>query len=131
MDIFIKAAAFAVLCTVLFLILSNHRKDIGTLLSVAAVCILGVVALGYLEHVFDFFDRLSAIAGFDGNLLQILLKTAGISILSDFCTIICTDAGNGALAKALQVLSTAIVLWMSLPLFENLLELVTKFLGNV
>jgi len=131
MDIFIKAGAFAMLCTVLSLVLSNNRKDISTLLSIAAVCILAVIALGYLEHVFDFFDSLAAKAGFDKQLLQILLKTAGISILSDFCTMICTDAGNGAMAKALQMLSCSIVLWISLPLFRNLLDLVSKLLENV
>ena len=131
MDIFIKAAALVVLCTILYLILNNHRKDMGVLLTIAVTCILGSVALYYLEHVFDFFDKLTVIAGFDRQLLQILLKTAGISMLTDFCVMICTDAGNGTLAKALQILSTAIVLWISLPLFQNLLELVTKLLGNV
>ena len=131
MDLFIKAAALVILCTILYLILSNHRKDIGVLLTITVVCILGSVALSYLEHVFDFFDRLSVTTGFDKQLLQILLKTAGISILTDFCVMICTDAGNSTLAKAFQLLSAAIVLWISLPLFQNLLELVTKLLGNV
>ena len=131
MDIFIKAGAFAMICTVLSLLLSNNRKEISTLLSIAAVCTLTVIALGYLEHVFDFFDSLAATAGFDKQLLQILLKTAGISILSDFCTMICIDAGNGALGKALQMLSCAVVLWLSLPLFRNLLDLVSKLLENV
>jgi hypothetical protein len=46
-------------------------------------------------------------------------------------TLICTDAGNTALAKTVQILTTAMILWLSIPLFESLLDLVQAILGEL
>lgn len=131
MDTFFKAAALAVVCVIIYLILSKNSRDIAALLTVAACCVIAAAALGYLEPVFDFFTRLQILGNFDPQLLQILLKSTGIGILADFSVMICTDAGNAALGKAIQLLSVAIILWMSLPLFMNLIELVSKLLGGL
>ena len=43
----------------------------------------------------------------------------------------CTDAGNGALGKALQLLTGAVILWLSIPLIQALIELLSEMLGEV
>jgi hypothetical protein len=45
--------------------------------------------------------------------------------------LICTDAGNGALGKALQLLTGAVILWLSIPLIQALIELLSEMLGEV
>lgn len=44
---------------------------------------------------------------------------------------VCTDAGNASLGKAVQLLGTAVILWLSLPLFKALVELLQSILGEV
>ena len=131
MDIFFKAAAMAVICVILYLILSKNNKDFAVLLSLTACCFLGTVALRYLESVIDFILDLSDKANIDSGILKILLKSTGISILSEFCALICNDAGNSAMAKGIQLLSAATILWLSLPIFANLLELTSNLLTNI
>ena len=128
---FFKAAAMAMVCVILYLVLCKQNKDIAILLTIVGCCVILAAAGGYLESVLDFLDRLRSIGGLDTQLVEILLKATGISILADFCAMICTDAGNSAIGKAIQIFSAAIILWMSLPLFSNLIELVTKLLGNI
>ena len=131
MDIFFKSAALAVICVILYLILSKNNKDYAILLSLTVCCFLGAAALGYLDAVIDFILDLSAKGNINKEILEILLKSTGISILSEFCALICSDAGNSALAKGIQLLSVAAILWLSLPIFANLLELTSNILMSI
>jgi stage III sporulation protein AD len=131
METFFKAAALALVCVILYLVLNKQNKDIALLLAIAACTAIAMAALKYLEPVFDFFSQLRVLGDLDPTLLQILLKATGIGILADFCVMICSDAGNASLGKAIQLMSAAIILWLSLPLFMNLIELINKLLGGL
>ena len=84
-----------------------------------------------LEPVVNFFEELRTVGQLDSSLLQIILRVVGIGILSEITGLICTDAGNASLGKALQILACAIILWMSVPLFMSLLDLVEEILVSV
>lgn len=131
MENFLKASAVVLLSVVLGLILAKQNKDISLLLTMAVCCIVAVAALSYLHPVIDFFRKLMQIGQLDSELLTILLKAVGIGLLSEITVLICADSGNAALGKAIQILATAVILWLSLPLLDNLLELIEKILEAV
>jgi len=124
MDLFLKTVAGIFLVLVLFVTLSKQTKDLATVLSIAACCIVGSVAFYYLQPVVNFIHTLQEKTGVDDAFFGILLKAVGISLLSEAASLICADAGNSSLGKILQVLSSAIILCLSLPLLEKLLDLV-------
>lgn len=64
-------------------------------------------------------------------MLGLLLKAVGIGLVSQIAGAVCTDAGNGALARQLQLLGNAAILYLSLPLFSGLLELLQEILGEL
>jgi stage III sporulation protein AD len=70
-----------------------------------------------------------------GNLnpqwLGIMLKAVGIGLVVEMGALICTDAGNAALGKTLQLLGAAAVLWLSIPLADSLMELLEQILGGL
>ena len=131
METFFKAVAGILLTIVLYLILSKQNKDISILLTVAACCIIAIVAMNYLQPVIGFFEELQRLGSFNAEMLGVLLKSVGIAMLSEITTLICADAGNAALGKTLQILSSVVILWLSLPLFTSLIELVEKILGAI
>ena len=83
----------------------------------------------HLQPVLNMIRTLEALGGLDETLISILLKVAGIGIISEIAALICTDTGNAALGKTLQLLGSAVILWMSIPLFTMLLELLQSILG--
>ena len=131
MDIFIKASAIALVSVVLGIILSKQNKDISLLLTVSVCCAIAVAAFSYLHPIIDFFRTLKEIGKLDSQLFSILLKAVGIGLLSEVAALICADFGNSALGKTLQLLSTIVILWISLPLFNNLIELIQRILEAV
>ena len=66
----------------------------------------------------------------DGDWVTILMKAVGIGLIAEIAALVCSDAGNASLAKAIGILSSAVMLWLSLPLLQGLLELVQNMLGE-
>ena len=124
MDLFIKTIACIFFAIVLFVTLNKQTKDMAMLLSVGVCCMVGIIAFRYFQPIIIFLNTLQERTGIDRAFFQILLKTVGIALLGETSSHICNDAGNSSLGKMLQFLTSAVILWLSLPLFEKLLELV-------
>ncbi len=131
MDIFIKAVAGVLIATVVTLILSKQGKDYSILLVICVCCMVTAVALGYLDEIIEFLRLLQEKGNLNSDLIAILLKAVGIGILSEITCMICTDSGNAAMGKVVQFLSSAVILWLCIPLFTQLIELVESVLGAV
>lgn len=121
----------ALLAVILALTLGKQGQDMAVLLSIAACCMAMVVAMNYLKPVIDFLRRLEALADLNGGLVGILFKAVGIGVVSEIAGMVCADAGNSSLGKALQILASSVILWLSIPVFTALIELIQKILGEV
>ena len=131
MDLFLKAVAAALITAVIGLVLARQGKDMFLLLTLAACAMIGAVAFTYLKSVISFLQRLTDMTQLNTDLLAVILKTVGIGLIGELAGLICSDAGNAALAKSIQILTTAVILWLSIPLFECLLDLVQAILGEL
>lgn len=129
MDIFIKACAGILISVVLILVLSKQSKDMTVLLVISACCMVISAAFSYLESVLSFFYKLEELGNLNSSLLKTLLKATGIGMLTEIIQLICSDSGNAALGKSLQILGTAVIIWLSIPLFSELLDLAGNILG--
>lgn len=130
MERFFQAAACVLLAVILAITLDKQNKDLSLLVTVAAVCLVLFAVAGYLEPVIDFALELQSIAQLDSNVTGVLFKAAGISIIAQMASLICTDSGNSALGKGIHILAIAAILWLALPLMQQLLEFVQKMMGE-
>lgn len=131
MTAFWQGAAVVLLTVILGLALGKHGKEAGLLLTLAVCCMVCVLALSYLQPVIAFIHQLQAVGQLNDEMLEILLKTVGIGLIGEIASLICADSGNAALGKTLQLLSAAVILWLSIPLLNQLLELIQQILGEV
>ena len=131
MDIFFKVTAGVLLAIILSMVLSKQGKDFSLLLVLCVCCMTAAVALSYFQEIFEFVRSLEQLGNLNHSIITILFKCVGIGILSEITVLICVDSGNGALGKVVQLLSTAIILWLCIPLFSQLLDLVKSILSNL
>lgn len=131
MESFFQAAGAVLVAVILILSFRSQGKDIGLLLSVFICCALGCVAISFLRPVFSFINQLQTMTALDSGFLSVLLKTVGIGLLSEIVCLVCSDAGNSAMGKALQYVAVALILYLSLPMFEGLLEMVEAILEKI
>ena len=131
MGVFWKAAAAALITVILSLALGKQEKDISAILSMAVCSMVMVSAMVYLEPVLDFLRELREIGDLQGDFLGILLKALGIGLVAEIAAAVCVDAGNGSLGKTLHTLGSAVILYLSLPVFRAMLELLRKILEEI
>lgn len=131
MEIILKAVSGILITVVLYHAISNQGKDISILLVIAVCCMVISAAFSYIRPVLEFFDQLRMTSMLNTQLLNILIKAVGIGLLAEVTSLICKDMGNEALGKSLQILASATILWLSLPLFTKLLDLLETVLGAV
>lgn len=131
MDGMVKAAAGALIAAMLGIILQRQGKEYSFVL-VLGVSVMGVcLTLGYMRPVISFLDELRVVGNLNSEVLKILFKTVGIGLISEISASICSDSGNASLGKMLQLLSTAVILWLALPILEQFMDLIVEVLEGL
>lgn len=128
MGLYWKAVAAVLLAVVL--IWTLRRQEMGVLLGIAVCAMVMAVAMAYLGPVLELVETLQKLGELDGELTSILLKSVGIGLVTEIAGLICADSGNASLGKSLQLLGTVAILWLSVPLFTSLLELIQEMMAG-
>ncbi len=131
MTVFLQTVAVALVTVILCAVLSRQGRDMTVLLGLAACAMLIMAAFAYLEPVVQFLSILKDLAQMDDGVFGVILKAVGIGLTAEVATLICNDAGNAAIGKAVEIVSAATILYLSLPLMNTLLELVQQMVGSL
>ena len=131
MDIFIQSASVVIIALFLNIMVGKQSKDLSLLLVVVTCAMLLIVATRQLDPVIGFLGKIQSVGELDHDLLKIILKVVGIGLVGEICSLLCIDNGNAAMGKTLQLLASCVVLCLSLPLFNTLLELIEDILKFV
>ena len=131
MEIFLKSSAAILVALILYLVLLKQGKDFSTILTIIVCSIVGIAAIHYLTPIIDLIYELQDLGNFDSQTISIILRCVGIGLIAEITATICADSGNGAMGKTLQLLATFVVIWLSLPLFTELLTLIKEILQKV
>lgn len=124
MEVF-KILGFAIIATILIVMLNNEKKEIGLVLSIAAgVCIL-LFTMSKITPIVDMLNSLIESSGINKEFLVIILKITGIAYLVEFGKNICIDAGQSAIATKLELAGKVIIVSLSLPLIATLVNVLT------
>ena len=131
MDIYLKAIAGALIALLLCLTLSSRSKESSLLLTLLVSAMIVGVGMSYLTTVIKFFTRLQETVGLSTELLQILLKAVGVGLIGEVASLICSDSGQAALSKAIHILTAAVILWIALPLYTQILDIIEGLLKGI
>ena len=131
MNIFLKSAAGILTALILWLVVNKYNKEISVMLTLAVSAMVVIAAMTVFHPVIDFLHQVKEIGEIDSTYFSILLKVVGIGMISEICSIIFKDAGNETLAKALQLMTSFLVLWLAIPVFEKLISLLDAVLEAI
>ena len=116
---------------VLSLVVGRQAKDFGLLLTLAVCVLVCLGAVEFWKPVTELVAELRRLGRLDSEAVAILLKSVGIGLLGELAGTLCADAGEGALAKVLNILTNAAILWLSLPLFRQIVTLIEEVLAGI
>lgn len=131
MDVFFRCTAAALVTAVLTMTIRPHSQQIALVLAMVACCMIAWSAVKLLSPVVRFLQQVKLSAQLDDTFVSMLLKIVGIGLLGEICASVCADSGNSAIARCMQLLAVSVILYLSLPLFSSLLELIERILGEL
>ena len=76
----------------------------------------------------EYINRISVGTSYNKQLICILFKITGISILVQYAVTLCNDSGETAIASKIDMGGKVIMVSMSIPILAGLLETVLKIL---
>ena len=130
MTSFLQAIGLSFVAVTLAVSLSGKDRDITLLLGVGACCAVLFCAMEYLKPVMDLVRSLQTLSNVDPQILAVLLKAAAVGLISEIACLVCADSGNAALGKGIQILSASVILWLSVPLINELVKILQEMVGQ-
>ena len=116
MEAMAKIAAVGVTAAVLSGVLKKNTPELALLLALSAgVWMLALVANG-LGAAAALFEELARQAGLSEALLEPVVKTVALSILTKVTAEVCRAAGEGGVAAFVETAGTMLALMVALPL---------------
>ena len=127
MDI-IKIIGIAFIAVIIIVILKQYRPEFEIYASIIAGVLILTIASGTLSGIIDMINSISSKTSINSDFLMILLKITGIAILTEFAVSICKDAGESAIASKVDVGGKILIISLSIPIINALIDTVVKIL---
>lgn len=124
----IKIAGFVLISLLLILLLKDTKREFSFILAAACGIILFIAIADDLYSVARSIYNLSSQVSNINTYISLMMKILGISLIAQFVVDLCRDAGENALASQTEIASKVLILIMTLPLFETVINIVTGLL---
>lgn len=128
MEAMIKIAALAVTAAVLGAVLRKNTPELALLLALCAGLWMLMVAASGLGAAVAFLEELTDLAGLSEELLEPVVKTVALSILTKLTVELCRSAGESGVAAFVETAGTVLALAVALPLMRAVTVLISEML---
>ncbi len=128
MDIIARAAAAAVIGSILVLLLRRYTPELSLLLAVVTGAVIVWICAGIAAHVTEALRSVSEKGGIPSTYVSPVMKCIGIGLVTNLAAQICRDAQQGSIAAGVELCGTLCALAVSLPLIQAVLATVEKLL---
>lgn len=123
-----QIAGVCVVAALLALAIRRGTPETALLLSLAAVTVVMLSLAAAMELLISFLEELGNRSGLPAGLFVPLYKTVGIALVVNMGGSLCRDAGESALASALETAGAVCALLTALPLLRTVLELLLELM---
>lgn len=118
-----------VLCAALLaVLLRTQRPELALCLCLGAGALVVVRLAQQLVPLVSSVRTMMETGGVSGVYLTVVLKAAGIALVTQLTADTCRDAGETALAAKAELVGRVMLLVLAVPLFEQVLSLVTALI---
>ncbi len=124
MTVLVQAAALGLAGALISLLLKKNAPELALALSLA-VCLFGAgLALELFVQVKDVIDLAREQTGLSPAIVSPVLKCVGLGVVTRLAADLCKDAGQGAVASAVELCGAACAIVTALPLIRSLLQMI-------
>lgn len=113
---------------VIIIIVKQYRPEFAIYISLVAGVLIIFFVMDKLVNVLELIRSVADKSAINSSFISLLLKITGIAFLAEFAVSVCKDAGEGAIASKIEIGSKVIIIFLSIPVISNLLEMILKIL---
>lgn len=128
MDVF-KIIGIALSCVMLSVVLKQYKGEYQVLIALSCGLLLFFLSLEYIEEIFYELSSMVSRAGINAGYFALMLKAVGIACLCEIGVNLCRDAGESAIGSKLEFAGKLILLFLSLPVFVEVLSVLTSLIN--
>ncbi len=121
----VAAMGLLICAGILALMLRGQRPELALCLSLAAGAAVMLMLMGHIAPLLSSLNGMLQSSAIPSEYIKTVLKATGICLLTQLTADTCRDAGETALAGKAELVGRVLLLMLSLPLFEDMLALVT------
>lgn len=121
----VKIAAAAIAAAVCAVVVRKQAPELGLVLAACAGAVILLYCSGAFRAVVELMDKLAQAGGLSTQVVEPVMKTAGIAIVTRLAADFCRDAKEGGLASAVELAGMALALVTVLPLMSAVVEVLT------
>ena len=120
--------ALAVAVTIIITLMKELKPEFCVMISIAFGVIVLTVLAGPIKKVVELLYKVSQMTGISQDLLEPMIKIAGISLIAEFAGSICSDAGHSAIAGRVETTAKITILALSAPIILDILNKLTSII---
>lgn len=124
----IKISGIVIIALLLSVLLRNYRNEFSLLVVICASIIIFIMISEDLNTIVVRFSEITEGVTGTKQYINLMLKVLGISLIAQLLSDLCRDSGESALATQTETAAKVIILIISFPLFESVIEIVTGLL---
>ena len=127
MDI-VKIIGVGIIAIVISLILKQYKPEFTIYVALACGIIILLILMDKFKIIINLISSISTKANINKGFITILFKITGIAILTEFATSIANDSGETSIASKIDISGKVIIIFLSLPIIQALLDTTLKIL---
>lgn len=127
MEVF-KVVIIGIVCTIIIVYLKNVNSDFVMPVTICSGILILILTLSYISDFIVLFKTIADNSGLDSSVFKIILKIVAISYLVEFSATLIEDFGLKSLADKVVFAGKILILTMSAPIIESLINVVSNLL---
>lgn len=128
-EVLVAAVGVLLCAAVLATVLRAQRPELALGLSIMAGVLVVGVLFKQLTPLLASLRRMMTVGGLSDSVLTVVLRAAGVCFVTQWAADTCRDVGQTALAGKAELTGRVLLLLMTVPLFEQVLALVSGVVG--
>ncbi len=129
-EVLIAVVGVMLCAAMLAVVLRQQRPELAMCLGLAAAVAVTILLVRQIAPLISTMRRLLTLTALPSEGFGVVLKAAGVCLLTQITADTCRDAGETALASKAELAGRVIMLILAVPLFEELLSLATTLVGG-
>lgn len=125
----IKILGLTIIAASLYSVIKKYSSEYSVLIEIGAVVLVVVFVYPEIRGVVDFFYNSAEYGEINKDYIRQIIRIVGIAVITQFCSDICSDTGQSALASEVEFAGKLLITVFTIPAAKALLEIAIKMIG--